>query len=251
MIYFIGAGPGAVDLITVRGAEILRRADIIVYAGSLVNPELLKVYASPECMLHDSSRLTLDEIMSILIRGHDENLLTVRLHSGDPAIYGAIREQMNILRTKAIPFEIVPGVSSLFAASASLKVEYMIPEHTQTLIVSRQIGNTHVPESESLKSLACHKSSMVLFLSSGMVEKLCDDLIIGGYPPETSAALVYKASWPDERVIRATLNTLPGLVRTSGISKTALILVGDFLNDDIGSAKSRLYDKDFTHEFRR
>ena len=237
MIYFIGAGPGAVDLITVRGAELLRRAGIIVYAGSLVNPELVRKYAREDCELHDSSRMTLGEILAVLTDGHERGVLTVRLHSGDPALYGAIREQISALRERAIPFEVVPGVSSLFAASAALGTEYTIPGQVQTLIISRVEGRTPSPES----------ASVALFLSAGMIAKACAELIARGYAPGTPAALVYRASWPDERVILGTLETLPGL--TEGITKTAIILAGDFLNDDIHSA-SRLYDKNFSHEYR-
>ena len=247
MIYFIGAGPGAVDLITVRGAEILKIAGRIIYAGSLVNPEILATYAREDCEIFDSSSMTLEEIMGLLVEGHEAGIVTVRLHSGDPAIFGAVREQMSILREKGIPFEVVPGVSSLFAASSALKTEYMIPGGTQSLIVTRAEGRTPVPEREGLKSLAEHGASIAVFLSAGMCEKVCDELIAGGYDADTPAALVYRASWPDERIIRGTLSTLPELSR--GITKTAIILAGDFLNDNDG-AKSKLYDKNFSHEYR-
>ena len=237
MIYFIGAGPGAVDLITVRGAEILRKAGVIVYAGSLVNPELVSEYASAECEIHNSASMTLEEITAILVDCHNRGLITVRLHSGDPALYGAIREQIDALKARAIPFEIVPGVSSLFAASAALGTEYMIPGHTQTLIVSRIEDRTEVGEN----------SSVALFLSAGNIGRACDELIHKGYTPDTPAAVVYRASWPDERVIRGTLQTLPEL--SDGITKSALILAGEFLNDGIHT-QSRLYDKTFSHEYR-
>lgn len=239
MIYFIGAGPGAKDLITVRGAKILSEAGMIIYAGSLVNHELLDEYARTECELHDSSRLTLDEILALLVRGHEENIITVRLHSGDPSLYGAVREQMNYLREKNIPFQVVPGVSSLFAAAASLKTEYMIPGITQTLIISRIQGRTPSPE---------NNASVALFLSSGMIERACDELIELGYEPDTPAAVVYHASWPDEKIIRGTLSTLPEL--SDGISKSALILAGEFLDESINS-NSKLYDKNFSHEYRK
>ena len=239
MIYFIGAGPGAADLITVRGAEILRAAGVIVYAGSLVNPEILKIYAKSDCEIYDSSSMTLEEIMERLIYGHERGLITVRLHSGDPALFGAIREQINILRDKNIEFEIVPGVSSLFAASAALKTEYMIPGISQTLIISRIEGRTPVPEN----------ASTALFLSAGMIDKACNELVKNGYSPDTPAAVVYRASWPDEMIIRGTLATLPELAVKNGITKTAIILAGDFLNDEI-DGKSRLYDRNFSHEYR-
>lgn len=237
MIYFIGAGPGAVDLITVRGAELLRSAGKIIYAGSLVNPELVSLYASAECEVHDSSALTLEEITALLVDGHNRRLLTVRLHSGDPALYGAVREQIDALRERDIPFEIVPGVSSLFAASAVLGTEYTIPGRVQTLIISRTEGRTPVPDG----------ASVALFLSAGMAQSACDGLIARGYSPNTPAAMVYHASWPDEKVIRGTLRTLPGL--TEGITRSALILAGEFLNDNIHTT-SRLYDKNFAHEYR-
>ena len=247
MIYFIGAGPGAVDLITVRGAEILRKAQRIIYAGSLVNPEVLSAYASSECEVFDSSSLTLEEILALLIDGHNKGIITVRHHSGDPALYGAVREQFEALRDKNIPFEVVPGVSSLFAASASLKTEYMTPELSQTLIISRLEGRTPMPEREKLSSLAAHRSSLALFLSAGMLENVCDELIAGGYDKNTPAAVIYKASWPEERILRGTLETLPEI--SHGITKSAIILVGEFLNEN-KCAKSRLYDKNFSHEFR-
>jgi len=250
MIYFIGAGPGSVDLITVRGAEILSRSDMIIYAGSLVNPELVRKYACVNCELYDSAGMTLTEIAEKLISGHNRGLIVSRRHSGDPALYGAIREQINILRESAIPFEIVPGVSSLFAASAAVKCEYMIPEVSQTLIITRLEGRTPVPERERVKALAAHKSSMAVFLSASMIDKLCSELIAGGYDPDSPAAIVYRASWPDERVIAGTLANLPELARESGINKTALILVGEFLSDSVCS-RSRLYDENFSHEFRK
>lgn len=250
MIYFIGAGPGAADLITVRGAEILRRSEIIIYAGSLVNSDIINLYARPECKVYNSASMTLEEIIMIMVSGHQNGKIIARLHSGDPALYGAIREQINILRGKNIPFEIVPGVSSLFAASAVLKTEYMIPEKTQTLIISRLDGRTHTPENESIKSLAVHGCSMALFLSAGMIKNLCSELISGGYAPETPAAVVYKASWPDEKIILSDLCTLPKLAEHAGIHKTALILVGDFLNYECNT-RSKLYDENFSHEFRK
>ena len=239
MIYFIGAGPGAKDLITVRGANILRDAGMIIYAGSLVNHELVAEYASDECVLHDSSHLTLEEILALLVHGHEENIITVRLHSGDPALYGAVREQMNYLREKNIPFEVVPGVSSLFAASAALKTEYMIPGLVQTLIISRIEGRTPAPD---------NNASVALFLSAGMTERACSELIERGYSPDTPAVIVYHASWPDEKIIHGTLETLPEL--SKGITKTALILAGEFLNENI-NPHSRLYDKNFSHEYRK
>ena len=247
MIHFIGAGPGAADLITVRGAELLRQAGIIVYAGSLVNTELVAKYAREDCRLYDSSSMTLDEIITVLEEGHANGILTVRLHSGDPAMFGAVREQFEALRERGIPFEVVPGVSSLFGASAALQTEFMIPDSAQSLIITRLDGRTRVPERESLRSLASHRASIAVFLSAGMTGRVCSELIAGGYPPTTPAAVVYRATWPDERVITGTLETLPALAQ--GITKTAIILAGDFLNDSTHAA-SRLYDKTFSHEYR-
>lgn len=248
MIYFIGAGPGAPDLITLRGAELLRRAGMIVYAGSLVNPALLD-YAPQGCEVYDSALMTLDEVMEKLLDGERRGLTTVRLHTGDPSLYGAIREQMDRLRSEGIEFSVVPGVSSFCAAAAAIPAEYTLPGVSQTLIISRMEGRTPVPAREGIRSLAVHGASMVLFLSSAMLKELAGELIAGGYPPETPAALVYKASWPDERVLRGPLASIPAMAEEAGISKTALVLVGGFLGDEYDL--SRLYDASFSHGCRR
>lgn len=248
MIYFIGAGPGAPDLITLRGAELLRRAGMIVYAGSLVNPALLD-YAPQGCEVYDSALMTLDEVMEKLLDGERRGLTTVRLHTGDPSLYGAIREQMDRLRAEGVEFSVVPGVSSFCAAAAAIPAEYTLPGVSQTLIISRMEGRTPVPAREGIRSLAAHGASMVLFLSSAMLKELASELIAGGYPPETPAALVYKASWPDERVLRGPLESIPAMAEEAGISKTALVLVGGFLGDDYDL--SRLYDASFSHGCRR
>ena len=248
MIYFIGAGPGAPDLITLRGAELLRRAGLIVYAGSLVNPALLD-YAPQGCEVYDSALMTLDEVMEKLLDGERRGLTTVRLHTGDPSLYGAIREQMDRLRAEGVEFSVVPGVSSFCAAAAAIPAEYTLPGVSQTLIISRMEGRTPVPEREGIRSLAAHGASMVLFLSSAMLKELASELIAGGYPPETPAALVYKASWPDERVLRGPLASIPAMAEEAGISKTALVLVGGFLGDEYDL--SRLYDASFSHGCRR
>ena len=248
MIYFIGAGPGAPDLITLRGAELLRRAGLIVYAGSLVNPALLD-YAPQGCEVYDSALMTLDEVMEKLLDGERRGLTTVRLHTGDPSLYGAIREQMDRLRAEGVEFSVVPGVSSFCAAAAAIPAEYTLPGVSQTLIISRMEGRTPVPAREGIRSLAAHGASMVLFLSSAMLKELANELIAGGYPPETPAALVYKASWPDERVLRGPLASIPAMAEEAGISKTALVLVGGFLGDEYDL--SRLYDASFSHGCRR
>lgn len=247
MIYFIGAGPGAVDLITVRGAETLSRAGVIVYAGSLVNPELLR-YAPEDCEIYDSSRMTLEEVLEKLTDGERRGRVTVRLHTGDPSLYGAIREQLDRLRRLNIACEIIPGVSSFSAAAAALGVEYTLPGVSQTLIISRMEGRTPVPAKEKIESLAAHGSSMALFLSSGMLDKLCDALIAGGYTKTTEAAVVYKASWPEQKILRGTLADIASQANQAGITNTALLLVGGFLGDEY--ELSRLYDKSFSHAFR-
>ncbi|MBR0464076.1 MAG: precorrin-4 C(11)-methyltransferase [Clostridia bacterium] len=244
MIYFIGAGPGAADLITVRGMNCLKRADLVVYAGSLVNPELL-TYCPDGCERMNSASMTLEEVVSALTSRPAEQVV-VRLHTGDPSIYGANREQMDALDRLGHAYEVVPGVSSLNAAAAALNVEYTLPGVSQTLIVSRMAGRTPVPERENIRSLASHNASMALFLSVSMLGQLCAELIAGGYRPDTAAAVVYKATWPDQEIINGTLETLPGLA--AHIGRTALVLVGDFLNGTV--ERSKLYDPAFSHMFR-
>lgn len=247
MIHFIGAGPGAVDLITVRGAEILRRAGMIIYAGSLVNPALLE-YAPEDCEVYDSAGMTLDEVIEKLEEGHRRGLVTVRLHTGDPSLYGAVREQTDRLKQLGIGFETTPGVSSFCAAAAALGAEYTLPGVSQTLIISRMAGRTPVPEKEKIEKLAAHNASMALFLSAAMLGKLCLALIAGGYSAGTKAAVVRKASWPDQRIVRGVLSDIAALAGAEGIRNTALLLVGDFLGDEY--ELSRLYDKSFSHTFR-
>ncbi len=244
MIYFVGAGSGDPELITVKGKRLLEEAALVVYAGSLVNPALLN-WCRPECEKVDSARLTLEEIVALLCaRGEDETV--VRLHTGDPSLYGAIAEQMRLLDEKGRAYQVVPGVSSMSAAAAALKAEFTPPGVSQSVIISRRAGRTAVPEKENIPSLASHGASMVLFLSAGMLEDLCRELIQGGYAPGTPAAVVYKASWPDEEIVRGSLSDLPEKARH--ITKTALVLVGDFLKG--ASERSRLYDPTFTHGFR-
>ena len=244
MIYFIGAGPGAADLITVRGMRLLERADLVVYAGSLVNPELLS-YCPKGCAVMNSASMTLEAVIAAMTeRNKDETV--VRLHTGDPSIYGAIREQMDELDRLGFAYEVVPGGSSMNAAAAALRAEYTLPGVSQTVIVSRMAGRTPVPEKENIRSLASHGASMALFLSVSMLDELCRELMAGGYAPDTPAAVVYKATWPDEKVIRGTLSTLPEAAR--GIGRTALVLVGGFLSGPYD--RSRLYDPTFSHMFR-
>ncbi len=248
MVYFVGAGPGAVDLITVRGAELLKKADVIIYAGSLVNPELLS-YAKKECVIYNSASMTLEEVINIIEVCYKNNKMVVRLHTGDMSIYGAVREQSDILKSKNIPFESVPGVSSFLGAAAALNAEYTLPAVSQTVILTRMAGRTGVPEKEDIKLLASHKASMVIFLSSSMLGKLSEKLILGGYMKDTPCAIVYKATWDDEIKVVTTLENLENAGKENNISKTALVLVGDFLGDIYD--RSKLYDGTFSHEFRK
>ena len=247
MIHFVGAGPGAPDLITLRGAKLLREADVVIWAGSLVNPALLD-NCKAECEIFDSSRMTLDEVLAVMERAEAEGKTTVRLHTGDPSLYGALREQLDALREQDIAFDVTPGVSSLFGAAAALGAEFTLPGVSQSLIVTRLAGRTSVPEGEALRSLARHGASMALFLSAGMLDEVQTELLAGGFAPDTPAALAYKATWPDERVVRCTVGTLAAAGAEAGIAKTALILVGSFL--DAPFEKSRLYDPSFTTGFR-
>lgn len=247
MINFVGAGPGAYDLITVRGKELLEKADIIIYAGSLVNPKLLD-YAKKSCEIYDSASMTLEEVIDVMVAGEKSGKAVVRLHTGDPAIYGAIREQMDILDRHGIEYQVCPGVSSLFGTAAALKAEYTLPNVSQSVIVTRMAGRTPVPERESISSFAAHHATMVVFLSTGMLEELSAELIEGGYEPDTPAAIVYKATWDDEKVVRTTVEKLAESAKANNIKKTTLITVGDFLGSEYD--RSKLYDPSFTHEFR-
>ena len=247
MVHFVGAGPGAPDLITLRGAELLKRADVIIYAGSLVNPALL-AYAKEGCRVYNSAEMTLEQVIAVLEDAERGGLESVRLHTGDPSVYGAIREQMDALDRLGIPYDDTPGVSSFCGAAASLRAEYTLPGVSQSVIITRMAGRTPVPEAESVAEMACHGASMVLFLSAGMLDKLQAELLKGAYTENTPAAIVYKATWPEEKVVRCTVGTLAESGAREGIRKTALVLVGDFL----GAAyeRSKLYDPAFTTEFR-
>ena len=244
MVHFVGAGPGAIDLITVRGRELIERADVIIYAGSLVNPALLE-YAPEGCRIYDSAYMDLDEITNVMKNSDGE---IVRLHTGDPSIYGAIKEQMDFLDREGIPYDVCPGVSSMSGAAASLKAEYTLPGVSQSIIITRAEGRTAVPEGQDLRSMAAHNATMILFLSSGMADKVSRELTEGGYDADTPVAVVYKATWPDELIIRTTLKELAGDMEKNHISKTALIIVGDVLDHEY--ELSKLYDKDFKTEFR-
>jgi precorrin-4/cobalt-precorrin-4 C11-methyltransferase len=248
MVYFVGAGPGAVDLITVKGCELLKKADVVIYAGSLVNPELL-AYTKEGCKIYNSASMTLEEVIEVFVNENQEGKVMVRLHTGDPSIYGAIREQMDLLEEAQIDYSVVPGVSSFCGAAAALNAEFTLPNVSQSVILSRMEGRTPVPELEQIAKLASHQTSLVLFLTSSLIDKLIQELLKGGYKKETPAAIVYKATWPDQKVIRTTVGDLYKSAQEHHITKTALILVGDFLGSEY--ERSKLYDKYFTHEFRK
>jgi precorrin-4/cobalt-precorrin-4 C11-methyltransferase len=245
VIWFVGAGSGDPELLTLKGYRLLKQADLVVYAGSLVNEALLQ-YARPEARLVNSAPLNLEEIVEVMVKAYRRGEQVVRLHTGDPSLYGAIGEQMELLDKANIPYSVVPGVSSFLAAAASLEKEYTIPDGTQTVIITRMEGRTPVPEREQMRLLAQHRSSMAIFLSVGLIEQVVKELL-EHYPPDTPAAVVEKASWPEERVLTGQLQEVAGLVAQAGIKKTALILVGEFLRQ---SGKSKLYDRDFSHEYR-
>lgn len=250
-ISFVGAGPGASDLITIRGARLLRHADVVIFAGSLVDRKLVQLYAT-RADVYDSAGMTLSEVITVMMDAFESGRSVVRLHTGDPSIYGAIQEQMEALDRLKIDYQIVPGVTSAFAAAASLKQELTLPEISQTVIFTRIEGRTPVPEREQLSSIAQLGATMVIYLSVGMVEKVVDQLLQGAYEPTTPAAVVSRASWDDEQIIQCTLSDLAERVQHAGIERQALIIVGDVLaaRREGLKAKSLLYDEEFSHGFR-
>lgn len=248
MINFVGAGPGSPDLITVRGMRLIEEADVIIYTGSLVNPELLS-YAKKDPEIYNSATMTLEEVMYVMLTKDAEGKNIVRLHTGEPSIYGAVREQMDILDENQRAYASTPGVSACFGAAASLNMEYTLPGISQTLIITRMEGRTPVPDSESIEALAAHNSSMAIYLSAGMTEELSKRLIKGGMSPDTPAAIVYKATWPEERAFICTVRTLDKTAKENGITKTAVVLAGDAVTH-MSYDRSKLYDPDFTTEFR-
>ncbi|MBC7130271.1 precorrin-4 C(11)-methyltransferase [Candidatus Bathyarchaeota archaeon] len=248
-VYFVGAGPGDPELITLKGKRLLEEADVIVYTGSLLNPEILK-FAKPDAELHDSAAMSLKEIVDVMVKAARHGKKVVRLHDGDPSFYGAIREQMDLLEKEAITYEVVPGVSSLQASAAALRRELTLPEVSQTVIVTRPEGRTPVPAREDISELAKHQATMAIFLGISYIGKVVEKLKLGGYPEDTPVAVVYKASWPQQKIIKGTLADIAEKVKAAGIKSTALILVGRVLEPkDYGCSK--LYDVSFTHGFRR
>ena len=249
MVYIIGAGSGDPELITVKGQKLLSAADVVIYAGSLVNPELLKV-CKEGAEIFNSALMTLDEVIHVIETANSNGKDVVRLHTGDPSIYGAIQEQIDALNDKGIDFEIVPGVSSFVAAAASLKQELTLPGITQTVILTRQGGVTSVPEAESLKKIADTKATICVFLSVKLIDDVVKNLLDAGLAETTPVAIVYKASWSDEKILRGTLENISAKVKESGINRTALIIVGQCLNSR-RYEPSKLYSPKFSHMFRR
>lgn len=248
MITFIGAGPGDPELLTIRGKKVIDSADVIIYAGSLVNPAVLDG-AKNDAKIYNSAEMNLDEVIEVMKDAESKGLSTARVHTGDPAIYGAIREQIDRLDRLGIESVVVPGVSSAFATAAVLKKEYTLPDISQTVIFTRMEGRTPMPPGEKLQDLAKHRATMVIFLSVGFLEEMSQQLIAGGYTDKTPVAVVYKASWPEQKIVTGTLKDIAKKVKDAGIKKTALTVVGDFLGDEY--SLSKLYDKSFTTEYRK
>ncbi|MDO5538480.1 MAG: precorrin-4 C(11)-methyltransferase [Eubacteriales bacterium] len=248
MIHFVGAGSGAPDLITVRGQKYLEQADVIIYAGSLVNPRLLE-YAKQGCEIYNSAKMTLEEVLDVMYEAEENGKMTVRLHTGDPCLYGAIREQMDALDERNISYDYCPGVSSFCGAASALNLEYTLPDVSQSVIITRMAGRTPVPEKEEIASLAAHQATMVVFLSTGMLEKLSERLIAGGYKEDTPAAIVYKATWEDEKAFTCTVGTLAETARKNNVTKTALMIIGDVVSHSHYN-RSELYNPSFATEFR-
>lgn len=249
MVHFVGAGPGAPDLITLRGKNYLEQADVIIYAGSLVNPGLLE-YAGENCQIYNSATMTLEEVLAVMEQAEKEGKTTVRLHTGEPSIYGAVREQMDALSARGITYDSCPGVSACFGAAAQMNLEYTLPNISQSLIITRMEGRTAVPDKEQIESLAAHRTSMAIYLSAGMLGELAKRLIAGGYSQDTPAAIAYKVTWPEEKILYCTLETLEAVGEANQIKNTALVLVGDVLAGK-DYERSKLYDPEFETGFRK
>lgn len=246
-VHFVGAGPGDKELITLKGYKLLSNADVVIYAGSLVNPELLD-YCKEGCEIHNSAHMDLQQIIDVMEKGIKEEKSVVRLQTGDFSIYGSIREQVEDLHKLNIDYDCTPGVSSFLGAASALGVEYTVPEISQSVVITRMEGRTPVPSKESIESFAAHQTSMVIFLSVQEIEKVVSKLVDGGYPKTTPIAVVYKATWADEKILKGTLEDIAEKVKENSINKTALIMVGEFLGKEYNNSK--LYDKDFKHEYR-
>ena len=248
MIHFVGAGSGAPDLITVRGKNFLEQADVIIYAGSLVNPKLLE-YKKEGCQVYNSAKMTLEEVLDVMFDAEEKGRTTVRLHTGDPCIYGAIREQMDVLDEKGITYDYCPGVSAFCGAASALNLEYTLPDVSQSVVITRMAGRTPVPEREEIATFAAHHCTMVVFLSTGLLEQLSERLIAGGYTADTPAAIVYKATWEDEKAFICTVGTLAQTAKENNITQTALMIIGDVVTHSHYN-RSELYNPAFTTEFR-
>lgn len=246
-VYIVGAGPGDPELITRKGYRLVSEADVVIYAGSLVNPAILEA-CKEDCEIHNSATMNLDEVLAVMKSSKEADKTVVRLHTGDPAIYGAIQEQMDRLQEMGITYEVIPGVSSFLATAAALKQEYTLPNVSQTVIITRLEGRTPMPPKEKLAMLASHQATMCIFLSVQMLDKVVEELISGGYTEETPVAIVVKASWPDQAIIRGTLKTIAGQVLQEGVLRQAMIVVGNVLQSEY--ELSKLYDKGFSHMYR-
>lgn len=246
-VYIVGAGPGDPELITRKGYRLVSEADVVIYAGSLVNPAILEA-CKEGCEIHNSATMNLDEVLAVMKSSKEADKTVVRLHTGDPAIYGAIQEQMDRLQEMGITYEVIPGVSSFLATAAALKQEYTLPNVSQTVIITRLEGRTPMPSKEKLAMLASHQATMCIFLSVQMLDKVVEELISGGYTEETPVAIVVKASWPDQAIIRGTLKTIAEQVLQEGVLRQAMIVVGNVLQSEY--ELSKLYDKGFSHMYR-
>lgn len=248
MVHIVGAGPGDPELITVKGQRYLREADVVIYAGSLVNPALLE-FCRKDAKIYDSAGMTLQEVVKVIEKAEKKGKMTVRLHTGDPALYGAIQEQMDAFLNRGIEYDVTPGVSSFLATAAALKQEYTLPGISQTVIITRNAGRTPVPERERIQELAAHQATMCIFLSITMLDQVVDELRAGGYPGVTPIAIVQRASWPDQKIVRGTLSTIGDRIRGEEIDRTAMIVVGKCLDAEYDL--SRLYAPEFSHMFRK